>query len=358
MTSSPRIRPFALRAILALAAVAALLIALVALASGAPAAHAAAGPNPLATSPAPPAVNPLVGARWFVDEHWGLANRQARAWRSSHPSWAKLMRKIADQPEARRVGGFTPNIERTIHDYVARAGAESAGSVPIIVIYRLKHVSCGGYGDSPGEAASYKQWIDAFAQGVGSHRALIFLEPDGIMTSPCLSHRGLATRIAELSYATSRLSALPNSPVYVDAGAADALPYRRTADLLNRIGIARIQGFFLNSTHFDWTGSEIAFGTKISQLVGGKHFVVSTAANGKGPLVPHSRVKYGNELLCNPPGRGLGVRPTTSTASPLADAYLWIGNPGRSAGPCHPGDPSNGTWWPQYALGLAQRAAF
>ena len=104
--------------------------------------------------------------------------------------------------------------------------------------------------------------------------------------------------------------------------------------------------------------SAVRHPTKISQLVGGKHFVVSTAATGKGPLVPHSRVHDGNEVLCNPPGRGLGARPTTSTSSPLADAYLWIGNPGRSSGPCHAGDPPNGTWWPRYALGLAKRAAF
>jgi endoglucanase len=104
--------------------------------------------------------------------------------------------------------------------------------------------------------------------------------------------------------------------------------------------------------------SAVRHPTKISQLVGGKHFVVSTAANGTGPLVPHSRVNDGNEVLCNPPRRGLGARPTTSTSSPLADAYLWIGNPGRSSGPCDAGDLPSGTWWPRYALGLAERAAF
>src|SRR6202012_5544539 len=131
------------------------------------------------------------------------------------------------------------------------------------------------------------------ARGVGDGHAVIFLEPDGVITTPCLSHHGVATRLAELKYAVGQLAALPNAVAYVDGGAADALPYARTANLLNRIRVERIQGFFLNSPHFAWTGNEVAYGNKISPLVGGKHFVVSTAANGKGPLVPHSRVRHG-----------------------------------------------------------------
>ena len=34
--------------------------------------------------------------------------------------------------------------------------------------------------------------------------------------------------------------------------------------------------------------------------------MVDTGSNGKGPLVPKRRVGHGNEVLCNPPGRGLG----------------------------------------------------
>jgi endoglucanase len=48
---------------------------------------------------------------------------------------------------------------------------------------------------------------------------------------------------------------------------------------------------------------------------------------------------------------------TPSTGDPLADAFLWIKAPGESDGTCN-GGPSAGTWWPDYALGLAQRAAF
>ena len=31
---------------------------------------------------------------------------------------------------------------------------------------------------------------------------------------------------------------------------------------------------------------------------------------------------------CNPPGRGLGARPTTRTGNQLVDAFLWVKRPG------------------------------
>ncbi|HEX4805682.1 MAG TPA: glycoside hydrolase family 6 protein [Conexibacter sp.] len=334
------------------------LLAAFALAAVAGPAHATLAPNPLGTAPAPPSSNPLVGARWFVDWQWGLAARQQRAWSGSHSDWARAMGKIAAQPEAKRFGAFTPSVEKTVRAFLQRAARQQPGTVPVLVIYRLKHVSCGRYGDSYRERLAYRRWIDAFARAVGGYRGVIFLEPDAIITVGCLSGGGLRTRIGELRYAGAKLAALPHSVVYLDAGAADALSAGYAAHLLRMAGIARLNGFFLNATHYDWTGSELRYGNAISRRVGFKHFVISTAANGNGPLVPSSRVRYGNEVLCNPPGRALGTPPTTRTGSPLADAYMWIGNPGRSSGPCHPGDPPNGSWFPRYALGLAERARF
>jgi endoglucanase len=333
---------------------AALAAALLLLAS-APA-RATLAPNPFGTVPAPPRENPLVGARWFVDRQWGLAARQVDAWRRSHPDWARIMEKIAAQPEAKRFGGFTANVQDTVHRFIVRAAQQGPGTVPILVVYRLQHVHCGRHGDSRGERLAYRRWIDGFARAVGAHRGVIFLEPDALISVGCLSGSGLRTRLGELRYAGAKLAALPRSVVYVDAGAADALPYRRAAALLRAAGVARLNGFFLNATHYDWTSNELRYGNRISRLIGFKHFVVSTAVNGNGPLRPRSRVRFGNEVICNPPGRALGPPPSTNTGDPLADAFIWIGNPGRSGGACHPGDPPNGTWYPQYALGLAERA--
>jgi endoglucanase len=145
---------------------------------------------------------------------------------------------------------------------------------------------------------------------------------------------------------------------YLDAGAADALSARQAAGLLRRAGVAQIQGFFLNSTHFDWTSREIRYGEAISRMTGGKHFIVNTAENGQGPLVPRNRVKHGNEVLCDPAGRGLGPLPTASTHYPNVDAFAWIANPGFSGGRCRPGAPATGVFWPQLAIELVRNADY
>jgi endoglucanase len=76
--------------------------------------------------------------------------------------------------------------------------------------------------------------------------------------------------------------------------------------------------------------------------------VIDTSRNGKGPAPENA--------WCNPAGRGLGADPTGSTGNSLDDAYLWVKQPGASDGTCN-GGPAAGQWWPEYALGLAERAA-
>jgi endoglucanase len=325
-----------------------------------PAAGASNPRNPLGLDPAPPRSTPLRGAHYFVDWHFGLAARQVRYWRRHHrPRSAAILMKIAREPETKRFGRFTHGIHTAISRLIARKDAEAPGSVPLVSIYRLPHDRCGHYdaGGSRG-AHQYRRWINSFAGALGGHRAVIFLEPDALITVGCLSSRGVHIRMALLSYALRRLGRLPRAAVYLDAGAADALSVGRTVRLLRRAGVGRAQGFFLNATHYDWTSREVRYGQAISRRLHGKHFIVSTAANGRGPLVPHSRVHHGNEVLCNPPGRALGPKPTTHTRHRGVDAYFWIGNPGRSGGHCRRGAPGTGVWWPAYALGLAKRASY
>jgi endoglucanase len=85
--------------------------------------------------------------------------------------------------------------------------------------------------------------------------------------------------------------------------------------------------------------------------VGGKHFVIDTSRNGNGPYTQGDPA----QRWCNPPGRALGETPTTKTADPLVDAYLWIKRPGESDGTCK-GGPKAGEWWASYALALAENS--
>jgi endoglucanase len=85
---------------------------------------------------------------------------------------------------------------------------------------------------------------------------------------------------------------------------------------------------------------------------------VNTGTNGRGPLRPPDRVHQGNEVLCNPPGRGLGPQPTADTGFTNVDMFAWTTNPGESGGPCRPGAPKTGVFWPAYALMLVRNANF
>jgi endoglucanase len=315
--------------------------------------------NPLGLSLPPALINPLQGALAYVDHVWGLAARLADQWRGSHPTWARMLGVIASHPGAHRFGAWDgPDPGLKVAAFVERASMEQPGAVPMIATYRLVNGHCGNHSDSAPEQAAYRHWMTSFAQGIGAYRAIVLLEMDSLITVGCLSNHGVQVRMQELRDAIATLTRLPRAVVYLDAGAADAVPAGQTASLLRRAGVASIQGFFLNSTHFDWTSREIRYGQAISRMTGGKHFIVNTGENGRGPLVPRNRTRDGNEVLCNPPGRGLGPLPTFNTGHPNVDAFAWTSNPGESGGACVPGAPPTGAYWPAYALELVRNADF
>ncbi len=289
--------------------------------------------------------------RFFVDQ----GSAAASAARQYPALWA-----IAGQPGAARFGSFSyPNAADAVRNYLRDAARTAPGTVPMIATYRVVDGHCGNWADPPADQASYLSFISGFAHGIGRHRAVLFLEMDALITAGCLSPYGVEVRMRELRDAINVLTVTcPNLIVYLDAGAGDALPAWRTAGLLRRAGVAKIAGFFVNATHFDWTAHEVRYGEAISRMTGGKHFVVNTGENGQGPLHPPNVLVQGNEVLCNPPGRGLGPRPTTNTGIPNVDAFAWTSNPGESGGACAPGAPPTGAYWPAYALMLVRNADF
>jgi endoglucanase len=311
--------------------------------------------NPLALPVAPAAGDPLAGASFFVDPESAAAHAA-----KSVPA----VGLIAREPGTARFGKFSfgsngvPDIQTAVSRYLSRAAVESPGTVPLLATYRILHGLCGHASDSPSDAAGYHDFITGFAQGIGSYRAVLFLEMDSLITMPCLSGHGKAVREHELRDAIDILSAnCPRLVIYLDAGAADALHARAAARYLRKSGVANIEGFFLNSTHFDWTSHEIRYGNQISRMLGGKHFVINTGENGLGPRRPRDIVHQGLEVLCNPRA-GLGPLPSASTGYRNVDMFAWTSNPGESGGSCVPGAPPTGRYWPAYAKALVQNADF
>ena len=313
--------------------------------------------NPLALPVAPGAGNPLSGANFFVDPESEAAHAAL-----TNPA----LDVIAREPGTARFGSSSASAPTACPTSRppsrATSPARRSRSLAPCRYWRptgSSHGLCGHASDSPADAASYHNFIEGFAQGIGSYRAVLFLEMDSIITMPCLSPHGKAVREHELRDAINILTAnCPHLVIYLDAGAADALSARDAAKYLRASGVAKIQGFFLNATHFDWTSNEIRYGDQISRLTGGKHFVVNTGENGQGPLRPRDIVHAGLEVLCNPPGRGLGPLPTANTGYRNVDMFAWTSNPGESGGSCVAGAPPTGEYWPAYAAMLVQNADF
>jgi endoglucanase len=354
-----------LRVVLVGALLAALVAAAPAGAPAAPVARTAQGADPNAP-------NPLLSIqRWFVDTDWHPAWRTYRRWRHRRPNDAREILKIAREPQARWFGKWDRNPYRKITQYLEKTQELQPGSVPLVTIFRHPHPTSADpnrfgknrhaghkYSFGPRAYRSYDKWIRWFARGIGRRRVVIAFEPDAFGSFVYLTKADRGRRFRSFRRAIDVLSKLPNATVYIEGGASDWRHASETARLLNYVGISKVRGFMLNVTHFDTTNRSIAHGMKISRRTGGKPFVVSTHANGRG--AKHYRVRFGGRRIrvtvwCNPSNSALGIPPTANTGRPKVDGYLWIGRAGYSAGRCG-GGTTAGTWWANRGLLMAKRA--
>jgi endoglucanase len=290
--------------------------------------------------------DPFAGATFYVDSD-SNASRQAEKWRATRPADAAAMQRIAATPQADWFGDWIRRIGPAVNARVSRIVA--AGHLPVFVAYNIPHRDCGGYSAGGARnAAAYSDWIRGFARGLGHRRAAVVLEPDALAGIDCLSAKQERRRLKMLQDAVGVLGRAGAS-VYIDAGHSGWKPAGVMARRLRAAGVEHARGFALNVSNFRTTETEVDYGARIGRALRGKHFVIDTSRNGLGPAP--------NAQWCNPPGRALGPAATAATADPLADAYFWIKPPGESDGSCR-GAPPAGDWFPEYALGLAQRAGF
>jgi endoglucanase len=283
------------------------------------------------------AANPFEGRKLYVDPY-SPAAQQAAAWRETRPQDAAELDEIATAPQAQWFGDWNADVAQAVDAHVTAAAAR--GRWTLLVAYNLPGRDCGGH--SGGGTAEYRAWIRELARGIGDRPAAVILEPDALAGLDCLTQQDRDARLALLNDA---VAVLRGKAVYLDAGHSAWHPAATMAARLQQAGIQNATGFSLNVSNFRVTAGELAYGRAIAGQVG-KHFVIDTSRNGLGP--------YG-DAWCNPPGRALGPRPTTATGNSLADAFLWIKQPGFSDGPCN-GGPDAGQWWADYALGLARRS--
>ena len=299
--------------------------------------------------------NPLAGSTFYVDPA-GHAPTQERAWQQDgHDAEQLLLGLLADRPTATWFTGGEADLTGQVRALTSAAAA--ASQVPVLVAYAVPGRDCGSFsGGGAADDAAYLDWVQRLADGIGGREAVVVLEPDAVphALDDCLAQRGTdpADRLALLHRAVDVLTADPATHVYLDAGNAgwvedlDAL-----AGALDAAGVRDAAGFSLNVANFETTAASTAYGTALSDRLGGAHFVVDTSRNGSGPPAPDGQ---GLEW-CNPTGRTVGAVPTSDTGTERTDAYLWVKVPGDSDGQCRPGEPPAGTWWPDYALDLVMQ---
>lgn len=289
--------------------------------------------------------NPLAGVVLHVDPD-SPARRQAEAWRDDRPEDAQQLEKLASQPQADWFGDWNGDIRRDVESRVRAVRA--AGGLPLLVAYNIPGRDCGSHSaGGAGNVERYRSWVRDFAAGLGRGPAVVILEPDALAAAECLREAGRAERFAMIRDAVAVLKERSGVRVYLDAGNPSWKSADEMARRLRAGGVEEADGFALNVSNTISTAENIRYGERLSAALGGAHFVIDTSRNGLG--TPADRE------WCNPPGRALGASPTVQTGHGLVDAFLWIKRPGESDGTCN-GGPAAGKWWPEYALGLAQRS--
>ncbi len=300
----------------------------------------------LAEAPKPPKAtgNPFKGMKLWVDPE-SLSMLTATSLRTKEPEKAKILDKIAQQPQALWVGDWNKDVKRYIEDITGKAKTD--GAAPIFILYNVPGRDCGQHSAGGLKTSEeYKRWVRQVAQGAGQEKVVFILEPDALgLLDKCLSKEQQAERVALIWDAVKVLRQNPNAAVYLDAGHAHWAPAPDMADRLKRAGIEDAHGFALNVSNYVWDADNIKFGHEVSKLVGGAPFILDTSRNGNGQ---DAKLEW-----CNPPGRHIGKLPTVETGDPLIQAFLWLKRPGESDGECN-GGPKAGAFWLDQALELAK----
>jgi endoglucanase len=296
-----------------------------------------------------PASNPLVGLPW--GNYSGRDDEVFPYYRQSRGQNRRLLALIALRPRVRWFGGWYPDAYSAARDYIDNVTGGNPNVLSQLAIFRLdpwENAACHAL-PTASDQASYRQWIDAFAAGIGSARVALILQPDLPFAACAPHHSRLPLQL--VSYAARRFSALPHTSVYIDVGAADWVTVGRATSLLLGAGVRYARGFALNDTHYDSTQRQILFGAQVVGAlaragVRGRRFVINTSSNGR-PFIyqQYHGPDYDNAYVCRSRASRrcvtLGIPPTTDVASPrwglsrrarilarrYVDAYLWIGRP-------------------------------
>lgn len=266
--------------------------------------------------PGPPLVqyvplrHPFRGEALAVDHQ-----SEAARWEFRHG--APWLAPIADTPQARWVNGPAdlPGTRRYLRE------ARQQDALPVLVAYYVPRRGCTAKGGGAPSRAAYLHWVHDLAAAVRGTKTVVVLEPDAVAADCFDDARAATLRQAVHLLDRARVS------VYLDAGHPG---WRSTGEMAQRLldsGVADAEGFSVNVSNRQSTQESYRWGRELSDLLGGREFVIDTSRNGLPPPPP------GN--WCNTRPQALGSPPTTKPGLPGVAALLWVKRPGESDGPCH-----------------------
>jgi endoglucanase len=299
--------------------------------------------------------NPLAGLQWGlytgpIDDIWP-------AYSAATGTARQLLAKIAMRPRVTWFGDWYGagylDAEQAAQQYIANVTGGDPNILVQMAVFRLEpweHAVCHRL-PTADEQASYRDWIDGFAAGIGLARVALVLQPD-LPFALCVPHHS-ALPLQLVAYAAQMFSALPHTTVYIDVGASDWPSVGQAGWMLRWAGIRYARGFALGATHYTSNEDEVQYGAKVSAELAkhrvrmrNRHFVINTADNGRPfTYYQYHGPDFDNAAPCRRKSSKrcvtLGMPPTTrvtaraaglskhgrALAARLVDAYLWIGRP-------------------------------
>ncbi|QIX28299.1 glycoside hydrolase family 6 protein [Nocardioides sp. JQ2195] len=304
--------------------------------------------------------NPLAGRVWGV--YQGPQDQVWAPYRAATGAEKAAIGRIALRPRTKWYGSWiAPNqIDDKVRDYIRSSLAGDDEALVQLAVFRMK--PWGGEAcrrvPTKEERSAYRRWMRSLAEGIGDAHTLVEMQPDGPFFW-CVPNRELTGRL--LRYGTKLLSSLPNTSVYIDAGAADwcgngsGNDPEMCAQTLEHTGIEFARGFALDSTHYTGPSDNIRHGTRIVKILrrdgyGDKHFIIDTAKSGVPTnwrdMIPSEPGGItDNARTCTTPTMTrcvtLGIPPTAragvatwqlsdrdrAKARKWVDGFVWFGRP-------------------------------
>jgi endoglucanase len=304
----------------------------------------------VAARPATPTASPsaesnrdIFAGGLYTDPNTDAAVAAARLQSEGQTASAALMREISSQPTALWLGEWYDDAElRTVLAQNV-AAAKQAGKTLVVVTYAVPNRDCGGQSAGGLSASAYLDWNRTVANSLEGTGTVVLVEPDSLAMLGNAACAGESQRRISMIKGAVDILTAAKLTIYLDAGNSHWVNPDVMAGLLEKVGISKARGFFTNVSNYYPVDQERSYAEKLSNLVGGTHYVIDVSRNGNG----------WRGAWCNPWGVALGQDPHVTAGTTGLDALLWVKHPGLSDGRCN-GGPAAGKWWESYALDLVR----